>query len=517
MAIHPTSGSNYMLAGAQDNGTHKFSSAGINTVTTATGGDGGFCFINQSNANYQITSFPGLDYARSSNGGTSFTQGPSLTSNFTRFINPTDLDNTANNLYFARLDGEYGHYDVATGGGGYTAIDLTATPSSLSLTNLQVSAVKVDADTTNAIWLGFSTAEDASAAVVPCLVKVIRADGPGSGPPTSKPLGTKYNLPGSIPAGSYISSIDIESGNRNHMLITLSNYGVASVWESTNAGVSWTSLDNNGVNLPDMPIRWGIFVPGGYTARTDAVGGIMLATELGVWSTNAIAGTSTTWVSNNSGLANVRTDQLVLRNSDKTVAAATHGRGVFTTTLLSSPLPVTLLDFNGYLGNKVINLEWSTASEQNSKYFEIQKSLNGTDYNKIGTVNAVGNSSSISIYHFTDMKPVEFNYYRLKMVDADDHFIYSKSILIKNPFITQDLQVLNNPFETFIKLRFTKQPKSKIHVQLMSENGSKVLDRQLTATNEVMIDLSSIHISRGAYFLRAEVDGELYVRKLIKN
>jgi trimeric autotransporter adhesin len=184
---------------------------------------------------------------------------------------------------------------------------------------------------------------------------------------------------------------------------------------------------------------------------------------------------------------------------------------------LSAPLPVTLMDFNGQLANNLINLDWSTAQELNSKYFDVEKSYAGLDFFKIGTVNARGNTNSITTYHLTDLRPAEFNYYRLKMVDADGHYTYSKTILIKNPSIKQDIQVLNNPFESFIKLRFTKQPKSEVHVQLLTANGAKVFDQQLTASYELSIDLSSTNLSRGVYFLRAELDGELFVRKLVRN
>jgi hypothetical protein len=55
--LHPNSGSNIMLAGAQDNGTLRFTSAGINNTTEVSSGDGAFCHIDQDNGNVQISSY----------------------------------------------------------------------------------------------------------------------------------------------------------------------------------------------------------------------------------------------------------------------------------------------------------------------------------------------------------------------------------------------------------------------------------------------------------------------------
>jgi hypothetical protein len=134
------------------------------------------------------------------------------------------------------------------------------------------------------------------------------------------------------PVNSAISSIDVDPANANHILVTLSSYGVPSVFESTNGGAAFTSIEGN---LPDMPVRWGLFAPANaqLNGSTGGNGGILLGTELGVWTTSVINGASTVWIPNNAGLANVRTDMLRYRSSDNTVFAATHGRGLFTTIL----------------------------------------------------------------------------------------------------------------------------------------------------------------------------------------
>ena len=129
-----------------------------------------------------------------------------------------------------------------------------------------------------------------------------------------------------------VSSIDVDPANANHILVTLSNFGVASVWESTNGGTSFQNIEGN---LPDMPVRWGIFAAANaeLSGSGAGVGGIILGTELGVWTSSVINGTATIWAPNNTGLANVRIDMLRYRSSDNLLVAATHGRGLYTCTV----------------------------------------------------------------------------------------------------------------------------------------------------------------------------------------
>ncbi len=79
----------------------------------------------------------------------------------------------------------------------------------------------------------------------------------------------------------------------------------------------WNNISGN---LPDMPVRWAIYHPQNSKQ-------VMLATELGVWTTNDAGAADVTWEPD-INLPNVRVDMLVIRNADNTVLAATHGRGL---------------------------------------------------------------------------------------------------------------------------------------------------------------------------------------------
>jgi hypothetical protein len=110
-------------------------------------------------------------------------------------------------------------------------------------------------------------------------------------------------------------------GGEDTLLVTFSNYGVSSVWQTCDGGENWKEKE---ANLPDMPIRWAIYHP-------QNNGQALLATETGVWATNTLKEEETEWAPAGDGMANVRVDMLKLRQSDNTVLAATHGRGGFKT------------------------------------------------------------------------------------------------------------------------------------------------------------------------------------------
>lgn len=291
-AMHPSTGSYHFLAGAQDNGSHRFTNNAINNTTEVTGGDGAFCHIDQNQPTYQYTSYVYNNFRRSTNGGNSFSSINA--GNTGRFINPSDYDNDANIMYSAHNSGQFLRWNDPQSGSTFQAYNVGF--------GGRASAVTCDPNTVNRVYFGIDNG------------RVYRIDNAHS----TSPSGSLINASAGMPT-AYISCIATEEGNANHLLVTYSNYGVNSVWETTNGGSSWQSVEGN---LPDMPIRWAIFNP----HNGDQA---LLATELGVWSTDNLNGGATQWGSSNSGLANCRVDMLQTRTSDNLVIAATHGRGLF--------------------------------------------------------------------------------------------------------------------------------------------------------------------------------------------
>jgi len=112
--------------------------------------------------------------------------------------------------------------------------------------------------------------------------------------------------------------------------------------------------------------------------------------------------------------------------------ATAFGPFVLTSNLV--PLPIELLDFSAVCkDNNSVILNWSTASERNSAYFDIMNSVDGINFTKIASVNAITNSSSINKYSYAALNKSNLgNYYQLKMVDYDLSYRNSKIEFVSN-------------------------------------------------------------------------------------
>lgn len=295
-AAENVAGSDYFLAGAQDNGSHQFNSMGVDATFEITGGDGAFCFVDQDNSDIQITSYVYNTYFVT----TDFWEENVTVGDGEKgdFINPADYNSNTNTLFAAGNTGHLLRY-AGIGEGEVAEEDLD-----LGLDGL-ISAVAVSPYDDNVLFAGTQSG------------KVYEISDVNGASPIVTEIGTGI-------ATGFVSCVAIGESN-DKLLVTLSNYGLASVWLTNDGGVTW--LDKEGT-LPDMPVRWALFNPGNSEE-------VLLATELGIWSTNSLS-TSPAWEPSNQGLANVRCDMLRYRSSDGLVILATHGRGLYTSDVFAT-------------------------------------------------------------------------------------------------------------------------------------------------------------------------------------
>jgi len=197
----------------------------------------------------------------------------------------------------------------------------------------------------------------------------------------------------------------------------------------------------------------------------------------------------------------------------------TTGFSGFGAGVVGVALPISLLDFEGRLGNKNVLLNWSTASEENSKGFEIERSYDAVHFGKIGYVEAVGNSSSPKNYSFIDPDIAqENNYYQLKQIDLDNKFVLSKIILVKGLFANV-FKILNNPFTNYIDIQFGEQVTGKTQIRLLDITGRELLRKTWEASglSTLRIDLSQKNIVAGVYLLEVTFNNnQKHVERVVR-
>ena len=287
----------YLLCGAQDNGTMNMKTNDAGPAFYTAGGDGMIGAIDQDDANIQIGSYYSGNFYLVDRYGN---QGAQLPQAGGPFVDPLAYDSKNNTLFSATnfsnvLDRVKEVGITNTGDYLYIGTDMAAF----------VSALKI----------GYSPNTLFIATRAGRIYKLTNTD-----LVTASPVEIDKIDAGIQPSGN-ISCIEL-GANDNEILVTYSNFGVKSIWYTNNGGATWISKDESTYGLPDMPIRWALMNP---SDRKQ----VLIATEVGVWSTADITAQNPQWTVANNGLANVRSDMITYREADGIIAVATHGRGVF--------------------------------------------------------------------------------------------------------------------------------------------------------------------------------------------
>ena len=311
-AIHPSAGTNYYLGGLQDNGTVLYTGGAYPDFYFISGGDGAFCFIDEDEPLFQITSvYRNLYYFNIASDDWEQTRFDEFYGTGT-FINPADYDFRLNTLFANAMTvpGDFSNQLLVIDNIPYNPtgrfVDIN-TISDVPYSHIHVS--RYSPLNSSTIYIGTQSG------------RLFRVRNAQKNPRVSELTGNNF------PPGN-VSSISM-GGSEDTLLVTFSNYGVESVWMTTDNGISW---DNKEGNLPDMPVRWSILHP------HDANRGV-LATEIGIWATDDLSSDPVEWLPANNGMANVRVDMLRLRRSDNQILAATHGRGLFSTSYQAGSIP----------------------------------------------------------------------------------------------------------------------------------------------------------------------------------
>jgi photosystem II stability/assembly factor-like uncharacterized protein len=341
--------------------------------------------------------------------------------------------------------------------------------------------------------------------------------------------GTSWtNITGSLP-DRYLTDIAIAKNNASIVYVTVAGYGTSHLFKSTNGGQNWIDI---GLTLPDAP---------GFCVIVDPLNqnNIFYGNDITAYASTD-AGSS--WFEYSNGLPDAVYvyDMNILATNHK-IRIATHGNGVYEAEI-DLVIPVELISFTGQSENNKIILNWSTATELNNKGFEVERraSLNPSnqslpdrastegetfgEWETAGFVEGSGTTTEFRHYSFVDenIQPGIYSY-RLKQLDFDGNYNYSKSIEVNLIYAGSFVLYQNypNPFNPSTKIKFTipNTPLSfgeglgvrlVVYDVLGNEIATLINEEKQPGVYEVEFNVSQVsrtEIASGIYFYQLKARG----------
>ncbi len=460
-----------ILGGTQDNGTQQTYSS-LNWAA-AFGGDGGEVCFNPFNSNFIIGETQNGGLRRTTNGGTSWVSAMSgiTTTEGVAWIAPIIVHPSISGTFYTARQRVF---QSTNNGGSWTPISAFVNGSS---------AVRE-------LALSFSDPNIMFAAS-------------GSNVFRSPDGGANFtNVTSGLP-GRTITSVYVHPDSSNVVFLTFSGFGTQKVYKSTNTGTSWFSISGN---LPDTPVN-DIFI---YTEDPQNPATYFAATDVGVFLTQD---NGARWEELYQGLPNTVIMHLDYSPSIKTIRAGTHGRGVYEA-YIDLYIPVELVSFDASVKNNSVNLQWSTATELNNRGFEIERKLKNDGWTTIGFVEGSGTTTETNTYSFND-DFIFLSYegtvlYRLKQIDYDGKYEYSKTISADVSFIPERLvlhQNYPNPFNPVTTIRYVLPEDGKVQLRIFNSLGQLVdeLINDFQSKGSHKIRWHANDFPSGIYFVSLEV------------
>ncbi len=177
----------------------------------------------------------------------------------------------------------------------------------------------------------------------------------------------------------------------------------------------------------------------------------------------------------------------------------------------SISLPVRLTSFNANVSNCGVNLDWTSATETDFKNYEVQYSNDGSTFKTIATRPANGSNRK---YSYQDNTPAQGKiYYRLKMVDINGSFDYSKTIALNLNCNRSEIVVYPNPVTDILNINVTNAQDNETEASLFDHAGKLVHHMKLVSgTNTV--DMT--RFSKGLYLLTLKNSDEIKNIKIVR-
>jgi len=188
-------------------------------------------------------------------------------------------------------------------------------------------------------------------------------------------------------------------------------------------------------------------------------------------------------------------------------------------------LPVELVKFDATAQKDGVLLEWETAQELNTSHFVLERSANGVDFEEIGEVQAQGNSNNSLSYNYLDAEVNSYReglfYYRLKSVDLDKSYQYSKVKQVSwdgGATAFEWSSAYPNPFSTNLSIDLAIPIEGEIQYELVDALGRSVrASAKSMPKGQHSIDISDVETLRSGFYLRkVAYEGKSLTKKVVK-
>jgi hypothetical protein len=321
VSIPPDAGSNVIMGGAQDNGTQLGNAPGASNWDHPVGGDGTVVEVSPMADNRLYTQTQNGPLYRLDWDTSNFTIITPSGSTNALFVNPIVLDPTQSSfLYYAA--GTSSTTSMVWRNDNAPTATTTVGWNTLPTTNVGAGSGyfrRISA-------MGISTFNQPNVLYYGTIDGIVmKAENVHTASPTVTTV-TPPTPGAGLAHGGFVRCIAVDPTDANRALVAFGNYNFPSLWYTTDGGASWTDVEGNVAGPAGPSVRWAsMFYVGGQLQ-------VFLATSVGVLSTTSLDGGATVWAQEApTEVGNTICAYMDYRASDRTLAIATHGRGVFTT------------------------------------------------------------------------------------------------------------------------------------------------------------------------------------------
>lgn len=192
--------------------------------------------------------------------------------------------------------------------------------------------------------------------------------------------------------------------------------------------------------------------------------------------------------------------------------------------VMSGTFPLNFLSFIGENKRNLVTLNWKTVNEINTKVFEIERSYGGSNFEKIGTVNAKSNPALVNEYTFKDENIASINtpsiYYRLRQIDNDGKFQFSKAIRIKLNGESKLVNIYPNPVKSTLNITMASLGEDLVTFAISDLSGKILIkqSRNVVSAESANYSLNVSNLAAGIYMLTVtgKRNAELTNTKFVK-